>query len=86
MQTRIDGAAANIQTIHTQLDSMTTSSNERFDRIKLAQTSTQTTLDAVVARLDVLNTTIRGLQKDNRGRGLHVPRHSGNDEVSALRF
>jgi hypothetical protein len=63
MWTRVDGVAANTQTIHIQLDSMTTSLNECFDRIELAQTSTQTTFDVVVARLNALHTTTRGCRR-----------------------
>jgi hypothetical protein len=86
MQTRVHGATTNIQTIHTWLDSMSTSSNECFDQIKLTQTSTQTTVNAVVERLDALRTTIRGLQKDSHGHVHHVPRHSGNDSFAKPKF
>jgi hypothetical protein len=35
MRTRVGGVVANIQMIHTRLDSMTTSSDEHFDQIEL---------------------------------------------------
>jgi hypothetical protein len=82
MQTRVDGVVATIQTIHTWLDSMTTSSTERFDRIELAQMSTKTTLDVVVPRLDALHTMIRGLQKDSCGHG----HHSGIDSFAKIKL
>jgi hypothetical protein len=86
MQTRVDGVAANIQMIHTRLDSMTTSSNEHFNRNKLTQVSTEATLDTFMARLDALHNTIRGSQKDYHGRGRHVPRHSSNDSFAKIKF
>ncbi|WVZ97734.1 hypothetical protein U9M48_043248 [Paspalum notatum var. saurae] len=53
--------------MHERLDSTTTSSNERFDQLDLAQTATRTTLDDIVSRLDTLTTTLTELQKDYGG-------------------
>ena len=61
MRTRVDGFAVGMKTIHERLDSMITSSNERFDQLDLAQTATKTTLDDIVSHLDALNTTIMEL-------------------------
>jgi hypothetical protein len=84
MRMRVDGLAADFRMIHTQMDSMSTSLNERFDQIELAQTTAKTTLDAVVARLDALQTTLTELPKDSHGRGRHVPHHSGHDSFDKL--
>jgi hypothetical protein len=81
MRTRVDGVVANIQTMHTWLDLMTTSSNKNFNRTELAQTSNKTTLNTIVARLDVLHTTIRGLQNYSCGHG-----RRGNDSFVKLKF
>ena len=61
MRTRVDGLAADMKPMHERLDSTITPSNERFDQLDLAQTATKTTLDDIVSRLDVLNTTIMEL-------------------------
>jgi hypothetical protein len=53
-----------MKSLQERLVSTVTSSNERFDQIYLTQTAAKTTLDAVMARLDALHTTITGLQKD----------------------
>jgi hypothetical protein len=61
MRTRVDGLAADMKTMHERLDSTITSSNERFDQLDLAQMATKTTLDAIMSRLDALNTMIMEL-------------------------
>jgi small-conductance mechanosensitive channel len=67
VRTRVDGLAADVKTIHEWLDSSITSSNKRFDQLDLAQTTTTTTLDDIVSRLDVLTMTLTELQKDYGG-------------------
>jgi hypothetical protein len=97
MQTRVDGLAADIKTMHERLDSTITSSTERFDQLDLAQTAARTTLDTIVARLDALNTTITELQQDyggdtepeegaRRGRARRVVRHQHNDTFAKMIF
>jgi hypothetical protein len=98
MWTPIEGLTTDMKTLHERLDSMVTSSNERFDQIDLAQIAAKTILDAVVARLDALHTTIMELQKDyggdskqdvgdSHGRARRVPRHpTGNDSFSKIKF
>jgi hypothetical protein len=53
---QVDGLAADIRTMHERLDSMVTSMTERFNQLDLAQTTTRTTLDTILARLDALTT------------------------------
>ncbi|KAJ1254531.1 hypothetical protein BS78_K037900 [Paspalum vaginatum] len=85
-----------IQTMHERFDSTTTSSNERFDQLDLAQTNTRTTLDDIVSRLDTLTTTLTELQKDyggdteqedgdRRGRARRVRRPS-HDSFAKIKF
>jgi hypothetical protein len=61
MRTRVDGLAADMKMMHERLDSMITSSTERFDQLDLAQTAAKTTLNTIVARLNTLNTMITEL-------------------------
>jgi hypothetical protein len=61
MQAEIDGLVTNIMTIHERVDSTVTTANARFDQLDLAQTATKTTLDAIVPRLDALNTVVTDL-------------------------
>jgi hypothetical protein len=42
--------------MHERLDSTVTSMTERFNQLDLAQTTTRTTLDTILARLDALTT------------------------------
>jgi hypothetical protein len=49
VQTRVDGLAADVKTIHERLDSSITSSKERFDQLDLIETATTTTLDDIVS-------------------------------------
>ncbi|WVZ93940.1 hypothetical protein U9M48_039889 [Paspalum notatum var. saurae] len=85
-----------MKTLHERLDSTTTSSNERFDQLDLAQTATATTLGDIVSRLDTLTTTLTELQKDygadteqddgdRRGRARRVRRPS-NDSFAKIKF
>ncbi|WVZ97721.1 hypothetical protein U9M48_043235 [Paspalum notatum var. saurae] len=67
VRTQVDGLAADMKTLHERLDSTTTSSNEWFDQLDLAQTATATTLHDIVSRLDTLTTTLTELQKDYGG-------------------
>ena len=91
------GLAADIQMVHEQLDETITTSTDRFNQLNLAQTATKTTLDALVARLDAMHTTITELQKDyggdseqdagdSRGRARRVPHRLGNDSFSKIKF
>jgi hypothetical protein len=50
--------------VHERLDETITTSTDSFDQLELAQTATKTTLDALVARLDAMHTTITKLRKD----------------------
>jgi hypothetical protein len=81
------------------MDSTVTTSNERFDQLDLAQTATKTTLDAIVSRLDALNTVVTDLVAqgcvgdderedfDHRGKARRVPRRPiGNDSFSKIKF
>jgi hypothetical protein len=97
VRTRVDGLAADVKTIHEQLDSSITSSNERFDQLDLAQTATTTTLDDIVSRLDALTMTLTELQKDyggdteqedgdRRGRARRVVRRPSNDSFANIKF
>ena len=97
VQTQVDGLAADMKTMHERLDSMITSSNERFDQLDLAQTATKTTLDDIVSRLDTLTTTLTELQKDYGGDteqedgtrcgcARRVVRHPHNDSFAKIKF
>ncbi|WVZ97827.1 hypothetical protein U9M48_043337, partial [Paspalum notatum var. saurae] len=96
VRTQVDGLAADMKTLHERLDSTTTSSNERFDQLDLAQTATATTLHDIVSRLDTLTTTLTELQKDyggdteqedgdRRGRARRVRRPS-HDSFAKIKF
>ena len=97
VQTRVDGLAADVKTIHERLDSSIRSSNERFDQLDLAQTATTTTLDDIVSRLDALTMTLTELQKDyggdteqedgdHCGRARRVVRRPSNDSFAKIKF
>jgi hypothetical protein len=97
MRTQVDGLAADMKMMHERLDSMITSSTERFDQLDLAQMAAKTTLDTIMARLDALNTTIMELQKDygcdtepkegtHSGRARRVARHQHNDPFAKIKF
>ncbi|KAA3449090.1 gag-pol polyprotein [Gossypium australe] len=99
MQTQVDGLVADMKTVHERLDSTVESANERFNQLDLAQTATKTTLDAIVARLDGMNTLITELQKDyggdteqddgnrrGRGRARRVVQPPGNDSFAKIKF
>jgi hypothetical protein len=65
------------------------SSTERFDTLDLAQTAAKTTLDTIVARLDVLHTMLTELQKDDGDRRdctQRVLHHSGNNSFATIKF
>jgi hypothetical protein len=80
------------------MDSTVTTANERFEQLDLVQTATETTLDTIVSRLDALNTVVTDLvaqgcvgddepeDADCRGKARRVPRHSGNDSFSKIKF
>jgi hypothetical protein len=81
------------------MDSTVTTANERFDQLDLAQTATKTTLDAIVSRLDALNTVVTDLvaqgcvgddeqeDADRHGKARCVPRRpAGNDSFSKIKF
>jgi archaellum component FlaC len=61
MRAEIDGVVTDIKTIHEQVDSIVTMANTRFDQLDLTQTATKMTLDAIVSRLDALNTVVTDL-------------------------
>ena len=86
---QVDGIADDIRTMHERLDSTVTSTTERFNQLDLAQTATRTTLDTILARLDVLTTKMEqdyGSDTeqddgDRRGRARHVVRQALLDGV-----
>ena len=97
MRTRVDGLAADMKTMHEWLDSMITSSTERFDQLDLAQMAAKTTLDTIVAWLDTLSTSITELQKayggdteqeegTRSGRARRVVWHQHNDSFAKIKF
>ena len=98
LRTELDGLVTDITTIHERMDSTVTMANERFDQLDLAQTATKTTLDTIVSRLDALNTVVTDLvaqgcvgddepeDADRRGKARRVPRRSGNDSFSKIKF
>jgi hypothetical protein len=43
------------------VDSTVTTTNAQFDQLDLAQTATKTMIDAIVSRLDALNTVVTNL-------------------------
>jgi phage shock protein A len=53
---QVDGLVADVRTMHERLDSKVTSTTARFNQLDLAQTATRTTLDTILAHLDVLTT------------------------------
>jgi ABC-type transporter Mla subunit MlaD len=61
MRPEIDGLVTDIKTVHKQMDSTVTTANGQFDQLNLVQTTTKKTLDAIVSRLDALNTVVTGL-------------------------
>jgi hypothetical protein len=61
MRDEIDGLVTDIKMIHERVDSTVTTTNLRFDQLDLAQIVTKTTLDAIVSRLDALNTVVTDL-------------------------
>jgi hypothetical protein len=98
MRAEIDGLVTNIKTIHERVDSTVTTANAWFDQLDLAQTTTKTTLDAIVSRVDALNTVVTDLvaqgcagddeeDADRRGKARRVPRcPAGNDSFSKIKF
>jgi hypothetical protein len=99
MQAEIDGLVTVIKRIHERVDSTVTTANAWFDQLDLAQTATKTTLDAIVSRLDALNTVVTNLvaqgclgddeqeDADRRGKARRVPRRpAGNDSFSKIKF
>jgi hypothetical protein len=98
MRVEIDGLVIDIKTIHEWVDSTVTTANTRFHQLDLAQTATKTTLDAIVSRLDALNTVVTDLvaqgcagdekeDADRRGKARCVPRRpAGNDSFSKNKF
>jgi hypothetical protein len=98
MRAEIDGLVTNIKTIHERVDSTVTTANAWFDQLDLAQTTTKTTLDAIVSRVDALNTVVTDLvaqgcagddeeDADRRGKARRVPRcPAGNDSLSKIKF
>jgi hypothetical protein len=99
MRAEIDGLVTEIKTIHERVDSTVTTANARFDQLDLAQIATKTTLDAIVSRLDALNTVVTDLvarvcvgddeqeDADRRGKAHCVPRRpAGNDSLSKIKF
>jgi hypothetical protein len=99
MRTEIEGLVTYIQTMHERMDSTVTTAKERFDQLDLAQTATKTMLDAIVSRLDALNTVVTDLvaqgcmgddeqeDADRRSKARRVPRRpAGNDSFSKIKF
>jgi hypothetical protein len=99
MRAEIDGLVTDIKTIHERVDSTVTMANARFDQLDLAQTATKTTLNAIVSRLDALNTVVTDLvaqgcvgndeqeDADRRSKARRVPRRpTGNDSFSKIKF
>jgi hypothetical protein len=98
MRAEIDGLVTNIKTIHERVDSTVTTANAWFDQLDLAQTTTKTTLDAIVSRVDALNTVVTDLvaqgcagddeeDADRRGKARRVPRcPASNDSFSKIKF
>jgi predicted O-methyltransferase YrrM len=86
LRIELDGLVTDITMIHGRMDSTVTTANERFDQLDLAQTSTKTTLDTIVSRLDALNIVVTDLvaqgcvgddepeDADRRGKAHRVPR------------
>jgi hypothetical protein len=80
---QVDGLAADIRTMHEQLDSTVTSMTARFNQLDLAQMATRTTLDTILARLDALTTKMEqdyggDIEQDDGdrcGRARRVVRH-----------
>jgi hypothetical protein len=80
------------------VDSIVSTDNAWFDQLDLAQIATKTTLDAIVSRLDALNTVVTDLvaqgcagddeeDADRRGNARRVPRRpAGNDSFSKIKF
>jgi hypothetical protein len=91
---QVDGLAADIRTMHERLDSTVTSTTKRFNQLDLAQTTTRTTLDTILARLDVLTTKMEqeyggDTEQDDgdcHGRARRVVRHPPNDLFSKIKF
>jgi hypothetical protein len=91
---QVDGLADGIRTMHERLDSTVTSTTERFNQLDLAQTATRTTLDTILARLDVLTTKMEQDyggdtewdDGDRRGHACRVVRHPPNDLFSKIKF
>jgi hypothetical protein len=99
MRAEIDGLVIDIKTIHKRVGSTVTMANARFDQLDLAQTATKMTLDAIVSRLDALNTVVTDLvaqgcvgddeleDVDRRAKARRVPRRpAGNDSFSKIKF
>jgi hypothetical protein len=99
MQAEFDGLITDIKTIRELVDSTVTTANAQFDELDLAQTATKTTLDAIVSRLDALNTVVTDLvaqgcvgddeqgDVDCRGKARCVPcRPAGNDSFFKIKF
>jgi hypothetical protein len=94
MRAEIDGLVTDIKMIHELVDSTVTTANARFDELDLAQTATKTTLDAIVSRLDALNTVVTDLvaqecvgddeqeDADRRGKARCVPRRPTSNDSS----
>jgi hypothetical protein len=91
MRAKIDCFITDIKTIHERVDSTVTTTNAQFDQLDLAHTATKMTLDAIVSRLDALNTVVTDLvaygcagddeeDANHRGKARRVPRcPAGND-------
>jgi hypothetical protein len=99
MRAKIDGLVTDIKMIHERVDSTVTSANAWFDQLDVAQAATKMTLDAIVSRLDALNTVVADLvaqgcvgddeqeDADRRGKARRVPHcHAGNDSFSKIKF
>jgi archaellum component FlaC len=61
IRSEIDGPVTDIKTIHERVDSTVTTANAQFGQLDLAQTATKTMIDAILSRLDALNTVVTNL-------------------------
>jgi hypothetical protein len=98
VRTEIEGLVTDIKTMHERIDSTVTTANERFDQLDLARTATKMTLDAIMSRLDALNTVVIDLvaqgcvgddeqeDADRRGKARHVPRRPSGNDSSKIKF
>jgi hypothetical protein len=91
---QVDGLPADIRTMHERLDSTVTSMTAHFNQLDLAQTTTRTTLDTILTRLDGLTTRMEQdyggdseqEDGDRRGRARRVVRHPPNDLFAKIKF